>query len=378
MVHHDVCVNRRIIPRAAGFLTAHFSCLWCACYVALILVALAEVIVLRQCGVEGAPWFSSRRVSVGDVCVSKDNRWAAVQMSFRCQDSAGRIINDVVTYDLQRETKERLHLEQYRPRCVSISPTDQSIAIASDDNSIYVWNRPLARATGGDPSTGLRFLGRVGDEGIQRLIFSPDGRKLAVFGRQFIHLLRYADGKLCLRLANDDTSSLAFSRDSRRLVLLGRDGTVRRWDTSSCQQIGSRAWVAQSVIRTALAADGRLAAFVCADGSLSVWSLESGKQLWRHGDSSPDEHVAQAVEFSPRGSLLVHVGWTCQQYRISCFDGLTGQSLGQSLHCVAVFKGIVAGSDDAVYSWDRMGVIRRGGPETGFRELCPISIRDRK
>jgi len=55
MIHHGLNRIRRMAPRAAGFLMTHFGCLWCTSYVALVLLAVVEMVVLRQLGVESIP-----------------------------------------------------------------------------------------------------------------------------------------------------------------------------------------------------------------------------------------------------------------------------------------------------------------------------------
>ena len=316
------------------------------------------MVVLRQLGVECIPESSLRHVSVGDLCVSKDGRWAAAQMGFRRATSGGAIINDVVTYDFPGGTIQRLCLDQFQPLCVAISPTAESITIACADHSIYLCDGPVTNATSSEPAKHLRLLHRARDEGITRLIFSPDGRQLAAVGRRFIHLLRYPEGGLLLRLACADTTSLAFAEDSRRLILLNRDATVCWWDTSSFQQVGTESLAACQLDGTALSADGRFAAFMLSDGRVTVWSLEADTQLWQHLMPSFHKNAARALELSPHGSLLAHACWTSERYQISCYHALTGECLGQSPHYEATFKGMVVSSNDLVYSWDKKGVIR--------------------
>ena len=333
---------------------------------ALVLLAMAEVVLLRRLGVECLPRSSPRYVSVGEFCVSDDGRWAVAQMGFRCALARERIIDDVVTCDLLAGTTRRLCLDQFQPRCVAISPTAESLAIACADRSIYVWSGPVSSLPrGGPPTKNLRLLHRARDEGITRLIFSPDGRQLAAVGSRSVLVLRYPEGGLLNRLAWAGTTSLAFAEDSRRLILVGRDGALCWWDTSRALQVGTKALAACQVDGAVVSADGGLVAYLFSDGRIAVRNLEADTELWQHSVPNFHNNASQAIDFSPSGSLLAHVCWTCEQYQFRCYDTLTGQCLGQSPRYDATFKGMAVTSNSVVHSWDTKGVIRawKVGPD---------------
>ena len=238
----------RIVPPAAGFLSLQFGCLWCACYVTLVLLAVVEGVFLRHMGVEYIPKSSLRHVSVRDFCVSADGRWAAARMSFRCGSAGAGITDDVVVFDRQRQTTRRLYLSQLEPRCLAISPTGESLAIACADRSIYVLEWSRDSATSSEPLNGEKhFLHRARGLGITRLVFSPDGQQLAAVGTRHIHLLRIpAEGiggpaALLHRWpCGGKAISVAFSDDSRSLVVFGLDGELRWYDSQGGQLVGGK------------------------------------------------------------------------------------------------------------------------------------------
>ena len=83
----------------------------------------------------------------------------------------------------------RLHLGDMGPCLVVISPTAESLAIACQDGSVYVVTDAAGNV--GQPAAqraGACFAWLGGTE-IGCLVFSPDGRSLAVVRNREIHLL---------------------------------------------------------------------------------------------------------------------------------------------------------------------------------------------
>ncbi|WP_020465699.1 protein kinase domain-containing protein [Singulisphaera acidiphila] len=125
---------------------------------------------------------------------------------------------------------------------------------------------------------------------------------------------------------------LAFSRDGRTLVSVGKDRNIRTWDTDSGRESGAPLKPAeiredQWVSRVALnPRDGRMVVTV-EEGNASFWDLErrtrTGPSL-----SHPSEHVIWGLAFSPDGRKLVTC---CDDGAARWWDVTTGNRIGEPL-----------------------------------------------
>ncbi|MGH7224604.1 MAG: WD40 repeat domain-containing protein, partial [Gemmataceae bacterium] len=110
--------------------------------------------------------------------------------------------------------------------------------------------------------------------------WSPDGKQLVTRGPDNEVLLRQADGKVRLKLANyqAEVSSLAWSPDSKRLATIAaEDKRVLIWDAAKGQrdrELGPFPAVPESV---KWSADGRLVTFNVAEVGWHVWDLEKSQ-----------------------------------------------------------------------------------------------------
>jgi WD40 repeat protein len=208
---------------------------------------------------------------------------------------------------------------------LAFSPDGQTLASGSQDRTARLWNLAERRE-------GLGFTNRTG--GFTSLAFSPDGRTLAMSGAggagRVIRLANVATGspKAELRGHLEDITSLAFTPDGQTLLSASEDGTIRVWDPISrakeksahvfARDLISLAWRSYgpalclspdgrhllaiytnqtfsvwdtlrlaegerpglpftNTTMTALAPDGRLAAFGSLRGEVMLWDVETGQ-----------------------------------------------------------------------------------------------------
>jgi len=184
------------------------------------------------------------------------------------------------------------------------SPDGAWLATASMDHSIRLWDLAQRRRV-------AVFQGHVSE--VWALAFWAEGQRL-ISGAK--------DGSIKLwpltRPQKEDVWTqaalpLAFSKDSRRLAALTRDGTVVFLDVASGQ-------VQQQFVRprrrarpgplwpgtgVSLSADLRVLAQGCEDGTVKLWWTDTGQTRTLTVADGPVDPVA----LSPDGALLVTGGW---------------------------------------------------------------------
>src|SRR6266702_4114160 len=170
---------------------------------------------------------------------------------------------------------------------------------------------------------------------IPPLPFPSPGEKLGV--------LRVLSGH------NDSVLCLALSADGQKLVSGSRDQTIKVWDPSTGQKIGSLTGHTDYVTSVAISGDGRILVSGSFDQSVKVWDLSTGRELRTlTGHTGPVWSVALssdkwiAVSGSADGTIKVWNLSTGQEVR--ALKGHTNDVL-----CVAMSENgqtLVSGSRD--------------------------------
>jgi WD40 repeat protein len=205
-----------------------------------------------------------------------------------------------------------------RVTAVAFSPDGASLATASVDRSVRLWN--VADGALLHPLEGHSLP-------VLSLAYSPDGTLLASGSEDAsARLWRPADGELVKTLteARFGVSALAFSKDGASLLGASADHTVLVWDVASGRLELRLLAHSAPVNALVLAPDG--ARFATAgsylDGSVRMWSFPGANPLWQDFG----EVAVWSLAFSPDGATLAAGG---SFGRVHLYAAADGTALGE-------------------------------------------------
>ena len=158
------------------------------------------------------------------------------------------------------------------------------------------------------------------------LRFDAAGARLAVLGEREVRLLDVVPLRQTLRLASPHPKPLiAFdlSADGKRVVAAREDGDVTVWDAATGAPARSFS-VARSrrpgplppglppaeawAVVVALSGDGARAAVVTIEGTVYVWDVATGAELFDHADPEAGAPPPGSLRFLRDGTLLAPTG----------------------------------------------------------------------
>lgn len=164
-----------------------------------------------------------------------------------------------------------------RAYSVAFSPDGKSLASASWDGTIKLWNTKSGRE--------LRTL--AGHSwGVYKAVFSPDGKQLASASRDgTVKIWDLATGANTRTLVADSQAvkSVAWSPSGRLLASSGNDGTIKLWDPASGQELRvlKHAWregLVGLVSCVLFSPDGKTLAARNWDSTVSLWDVNTGRE----------------------------------------------------------------------------------------------------
>ncbi len=173
--------------------------------------------------------------------------------------------------------------------------------------------------------------------------YGPDGNLLAIAYYTEVYLWDARDGKLMVRLEDDETGpngkpsnqspefriyDLAFTSDGKTLIT-GTARSVKFWDVASGKLKFKIAAGHKPVMNDlAISPDESLLATAAKDKSIKLWDMKTGNLV--RTLVKPKE-TAQEISFSPDGKKLLYRGAFDSQ-RAIIYDVETGKILWQSKH----------------------------------------------
>jgi WD40 repeat protein len=154
------------------------------------------------------------------------------------------------------------------------------------------------------------------------IVFSPDGKTLAISGRMALILLDANTGRELRGRSGHlgPVYSVGFSADGKTLISIGCDSTIRLWEVAAGRQL-RKLNIAEHSFHVALSREGKLAAIVSNDG-VDLWDTTEAKRLWeckvtegrQNFALSPDGKLLATVEGEPQYSDRLQV-WDTSNHR---------------------------------------------------------------
>jgi WD40 repeat protein len=150
------------------------------------------------------------------------------------------------------------------------------------------------------------FRGHAGP--VQRVAFSPDGRRLLSADHKAVIVGDVPTGRALHSVpVQTESAVVAFSPDGQSVAAVGRENTVKVWDLTAGRQVRTvPTGHTGHVTILALSPDGRRLATAGADKTVKVWDTASGEAV-----RTLEGHTryVQCVAFSPDGRRLASGGW---------------------------------------------------------------------
>jgi WD40 repeat protein len=244
---------------------------------------LRIVTVLRQevYGVRESNCLEGHDAAVNSVSFSPDGKTiasASGDWTIKLWNSEGKLLQTLPGHDAAVNS-------------VTFSPNGKTIASASLDGTIKLWN-----------SEGKLLHNLQGHRvTVNSVSFSPDGKTIASANGDKTIKLWNSEGKLLHSLLGHDDAvySVSFSPDGKTIASASRDKTIKLWNTEGklLHILNGHDTVVNSV---SFSPDGKAIASTSWDRSIKLWNTE-GKLL----HTLQGHHVAvNSVSFSPDGKTI--------------------------------------------------------------------------
>ncbi len=290
----------------------------------------------------------------------------------------------------QNEQKPRLVVQTGHSSIISsvtFSPDGKTLASASSDKTIKLWNSTTNReirtffghfdsiwsvefshsglllVSGSDDNTvklwsvytGLELKTLNGhSKGVNSVAFSPNDKLLAsgsddntikiwdvISGNEFKTLSTHSGA----------VNSIAFSPDGKILASGSDDKTVKLWDLTNGQEIKTLQGHSDSVWGVVFSPDGKTLASGSRDGSIKLWDTLNGIEI---GNLKGHSSSVSSIKFSPNGKILASGG---HDYVIKLWDLNTSQEINTFSRTIDVVRSIAFSPDGktiAVGDWKKI------------------------
>ncbi|MEH2278311.1 MAG: AAA-like domain-containing protein, partial [Nostoc sp.] len=193
--------------------------------------------------------------------------------------------------------KEITTLKGHRNWVTSVvfSPDGKTLASASADRTIKLWNL----------DTGKEITTLKGHRNwVRSVVFSPDGKTLASTSfDKTIKLWNLDTRKEITTLSGHSNyvNSVVFSPDGKTLASTSFDKTIKLWNLDTRKEITTLSGHSNSVTSVVFSPDGKTLASASHDKTIKLWNRDTGKEITTLSGHS---NYVNSVVFSPDGKTL--------------------------------------------------------------------------
>ena len=189
---------------------------------------------------------------------------------------------------------------------------------------------------------------------VKQLVFSPDDTTLlAATGDGSLYLYDPATGKLRKSwLAHtQEIRAIGFLPGGDRILSVSYDRLVKAWDVKTGEELYRCEGHAVRAQGLAISSDGKW--FISGAGNMHKWDAQTGKLLKNY--AVPSEHVVTSVKLSPDNSTIASVGY---DGTLRIWDVQSGRELYR-------FSDLVGWIWDVAFAPDGQNVICTSGGNSG-------------
>ena len=200
----------------------------------------------------------------------------------------------VLVYDRDNQTEVARWNRGREPLRVAISPKGQQVAIAWTNHREYVELFNVA-----DPLDSQEIAAPQS----RCVVFSPDGRFLAIGSQNDLMLYDLLENRISGRLVGHDTTlgDAAFNADGRIVATVSNDRRLKLWDVATGREISSTEAHGGDILSVTFSPDGHLIATGGDDRLVRVWHTETMQPLMAIETSTKVEKV----RFGSGGDRLI-------------------------------------------------------------------------
>ena len=203
--------------------------------------------------------------------------------------------NTVIIWNPDGSDRASIKAHENSVTAISFSPDGERIATGSTDKTVKLWNR--------DGSAIATLNGH--QELVTAVSFSSDGELIATASADKTVKLWQRDGTLLKTIPAHDhwVMDVSFSPDGQTLATVGRDEKLKLWkrDGSLIKTISD---LYNPILAVSFSPDGKLIATAGTDKTVKVWQAD-GTLL---GTLSGHEDWVRDVAFSPDGQTIASAG----------------------------------------------------------------------